>query len=192
MTTRYSQSATDPGPDNIAQNRERATMTHSGAVRRRHSRRRQRRLRHRAASRAARPVGGPDREGQARRHLPAPRLHPDQGAAARRRDRRPDPRVGAVRHQGRARRHRHGRRQRLQGRRGRPACTRDCRAWSARAKGSPTSRAPASWSAPTTVEVDGPASYTGRNVVLATGSYSQDPARASRSTASGSSPPSTP
>ena len=26
----------------------------------------------------------PDREGQARRHLPAPRLHPDQGAAARR------------------------------------------------------------------------------------------------------------
>ena len=33
-----------------------------------------------------------DREGQARRHLPAPRLHPDQGAAARRRDRRRRPR----------------------------------------------------------------------------------------------------
>ena len=33
-------------------------------------------------------VRGADREGQGRRHLPAPRLHPDQGAAARRRDRR--------------------------------------------------------------------------------------------------------
>ena len=40
---------------------------------------------------------GAGREGQARRHLPARRLHPDQGAAARRRGRRPDPRVRAVR-----------------------------------------------------------------------------------------------
>ena len=36
----------------------------------------------------------------------------------------------AVRRQGRAGRHRHGRRQRLQGRRRRPASTRACRAWS--------------------------------------------------------------
>ena len=41
---------------------------------------------------------------------------------------------------------------------------------------SPTSRAPASWSRPNTVEVDGQR-YTGRNVVLATGSYSKTPAR---------------
>ena len=43
-----------------------------------------------AALRAARAgsVRRPDREGQSRRHLPARRLHPDQGAAARRRGRR--------------------------------------------------------------------------------------------------------
>ncbi len=34
-------------------------------------------------------AGSADREGQGRRHVPAPRLHPDQGAAARGRDRRP-------------------------------------------------------------------------------------------------------
>ena len=63
----------------------------------------------------------PGREGQARRHLPARRLHPDQGAAARRRGRRQRPRVRAVRRPRHARGHRHGRRQRLQGRRRRAA-----------------------------------------------------------------------
>ena len=64
-------------------------------------RRRQRRLRR--ALRAAE-LGlsrRPDREGQARRHLPALRLHPDQGAAARRRGRRRRPRGRAVRRQDR-------------------------------------------------------------------------------------------
>ena len=72
-----------------------------------------------AAFRAAElgPERRPDREGQGRRHLPAPRLHPDQGPAARRRGRRPGPRGRAVRRQDVAGRHRHGRRQRLQGRR---------------------------------------------------------------------------
>ena len=69
----------------------------------------------------ARPERRPHREGQGRRHLPAPRLHPDQGAAARRRGRRPGPRGRAVRRQDVAGRHRHGRRQRLQGRRRRQA-----------------------------------------------------------------------
>ena len=72
-----------------------------------------------AALRAAElgPERRPHREGQGRRHLPAPRLHPDQGPAARRRGRRPGPRGRAVRRQDVAGRHRHGRRQHLQGRR---------------------------------------------------------------------------
>ena len=63
----------------------------------------------------------PRREGQARWHLPAPRLHPDQGAAARRRGRRHRPRGRAVRRQVDLRVGRHGGRQRLQGRRRRPS-----------------------------------------------------------------------
>ena len=59
-------------------------------VRPRRPRRRQRRLRRRAARRRARPVGRPGREGQGRRHVPAPRLHPDEGAPARGRGRRRD------------------------------------------------------------------------------------------------------
>ena len=42
-------------------------------------------------------LGRARREGQAGRHLPAPGLHPDQGAAARRRGRRRRPRGRAVR-----------------------------------------------------------------------------------------------
>ena len=95
----------------------------------RHPRRRQRRLRLRAAGRPARPDRRADREGQARRHLPAPRLHPDQGAAARRRGRRPDPGERAVRRQGDARRHRHARRQRSTRTASSAGSTRACRAW---------------------------------------------------------------
>ncbi len=58
---------------------------------------------------------------QARRHLPAPGLHPDQGAAARRRGRRPHQGERAVRRQGDLRRHRHAARALLQGRRRQPA-----------------------------------------------------------------------
>ena len=64
---------------------------------------------------------GAHREGQGRRHLPAPGLHPDQGAAARGGDRRPARRGRDVRRAGPLRRHRHGRGQRLQGQGGRPA-----------------------------------------------------------------------
>ena len=55
-------------------------------LRRGHHRQRPRRLRGRHPRRPARPQGRGGREGpQARRHLPAPRLHPHQGAAAHRR-----------------------------------------------------------------------------------------------------------
>ena len=54
-------------------------------LRHRRPRRRSRRLRRRAVRRVRRPVGGAGGEGEGRRHLPAPRLHPGQGAAARRR-----------------------------------------------------------------------------------------------------------
>ncbi len=60
-------------------------------------------------------------KGQPGRHLPPRRLHPDQGAAPRGRDRRRGPGLGEVRRAGLARGHRHGRRQRLQGRRRQPA-----------------------------------------------------------------------
>ena len=66
-------------------------VSHDGELRPRHPRRRQRRLRLRPARRRARHVGRAGRAGQGRRHLPAPRLHPDQGAAARRRGRRQRP-----------------------------------------------------------------------------------------------------
>ena len=67
-----------------AQRREREYRRRARPVLRpRHPRRRQRRLRRGAARSGARHVGRGDREGQGRRHLPAPRLHPDQGAAAR-------------------------------------------------------------------------------------------------------------
>ena len=127
----------------------------------------------------------PGREGQGRRHLPAPRLHPDQGAAARRRGRRRRPRErsssastatfegidmagvnkykdGVV-----------------------ASSTRACRAWS-RAAASRSSRARAGWSPPTAVAGRRHA-YDGEHVVLATGSVASR-CPASRSTASGSSP----
>ena len=88
-------------------------------LRRRHPRGRQRRLRRRAARRTAGPVRRSDREGQGRRHLPAPRLHPHQGAAARRRGRRRRARGRAVRRAGHLQRHRHEGRQHVQGRCGR-------------------------------------------------------------------------
>ena len=75
-------------------------------------------------ARCARPSSGSSRagrEGQGRRHLPAPRLHPDQGAAARR-ARWPTRRARrAVRRHRDVRGRRHGRRQHVQGRRRRPA-----------------------------------------------------------------------
>ena len=64
-------------------------MAEGRRLRHRRARRWQRRLRLRAARGRTRQARRADREGQGRRHLPAPRLHPHQGAAARRRDRRP-------------------------------------------------------------------------------------------------------
>ena len=68
---------------------EESTVARGRPLRHRRARRRQRRVRLRAARGRARQARGPDREGQGRRDLPAPRLHPDQGAAARGRGRRP-------------------------------------------------------------------------------------------------------
>jgi hypothetical protein len=56
----------------------------------------------------ARSLGRPRREGQARRHVPAPRLHPDQGDPARGGDRRCRPRRGERRRGGDVRGHRRG------------------------------------------------------------------------------------
>ena len=82
----------------------------------RHPRWRERRVRRGAAFGGARQVRRADREGQGRRHVPAPRLHPDQGPAARGRDRRRRPRERHLRRQRHLRGHRHGRRQQVQGR----------------------------------------------------------------------------
>ena len=111
-------------------------------------RRRLGRIRLRAARGRARYVRRPGREGQAGRHLPAPRLHPHQGAAARRRGRRRCSGGRSVRREDRARGHRHGRRQQVQGRRRRqdvqgPAGPGEV------PQGSATSRAPARSSRPT-------------------------------------------
>ena len=69
----------------------------AGCVRPAGARGGQRRLRLRAARGPAGPARGPGREGQGRRHLPAPRLHPDQGDPARGRGGRRRPGRGAVR-----------------------------------------------------------------------------------------------
>ncbi len=139
-------------------------------VRRRHPGWRQRGLRLRAARRPARPEGRAGREGQARRHLPAPRLHPDQGPAARSGGRRLRVARASSSVSGRRSRASTCRREQVQGRRGRPASTRACRAWS-RAGRSPSSRASAGWS-PDGRRGRRPA-LRGPHVVLATGSYAK-------------------
>ena len=117
-------------------------------------------------------VGRPRREGQGRRDLPASRLHPDQGAAPRRRGSRPRPGKRAVRGAGLPQRDRHGRRAKLQGRRrhaelykGLPGADQEPRhhRWSRAKGGSPARR-------PSQVGDD---AYTGTDVILATGSYSR-------------------
>ena len=87
------------GPERLQHPRAEGPPRGRQPVRCRDPRRRQRRLRLRPARRPARAVRGPDREGQARRHLPAPRLHPDQGPAARGRGGRHRTRERAVRRQ---------------------------------------------------------------------------------------------
>ena len=119
-------------------------------------------------------VGRTDREGQGRRHLPAPRLHPDQGAAARRRDRRRRARGAAVRREIDVRRHRHGRRATLQGRRGQPPLQGS--AGPGEGAQDQSSKARAGWS-PRPRSTVGGQRYEGRHVLLATGSYSAVAAR---------------
>ena len=93
----------------------------SGQCRPGDPRRRQRRLRLRPARGRARHVRDPHRQGQARRHLPAPRLHPHQGAAARGRGGRQRQGERRVRRPGDLRGHRHAQGQRVPRRRRRPA-----------------------------------------------------------------------
>ena len=111
------------GQDSDWQRRSSANRSGCGGrtVRRGHLGGRQRRLRLRAAGQPARSQGRPHREGQARRDVPASRMHPDQGAAARRRDRRRRARVRPVRGDLDPGRYRHRRREQVQRQRRRPS-----------------------------------------------------------------------
>ena len=152
--------------------------------------RRPRRLRGGALRRLGRPVGGAGREGEGRRHLPAPRLHPGQGAAARRRG------VPHGRPRGRARGEaarrgspsRTGRRPTSARAASSTSCTRGCRGCSSGAR-SPSSTAWAG-SPPTARSRSTARPLRGRGVIVCAGSVPRS-SRAWRSTASASSPPTT-
>ena len=109
-------------------------------------------------------------KGNARRHLPPRRLHPDQGAAARRRDRRPDPRVRAVRRAATLEGIDMAGRQRLQGRRRLPALQGPHRPDQEPRHHRDRGRRAADRPAQVTV---GDTTYAGKHVVLASGSYSR-------------------